>query len=129
MLPASSARQSARMKASRLKLEAVETFARGVEKPEEGEKGDGRCSRHGRLVKHTCDVIAESYWFTSAVLFLIVLNSIFLALYNPLDADANEWIEKSEWVFQSLFTAEAFVKIVHLGVKVNPTRWLVLVES
>lgn len=108
-----------KLKSSRLKLQVVETFAKGVDKAGESGRGDGLCQEKWYKVRKVCESIAESAWFTSSVLFLIILNSIFLALYDPLDASANEWIEHSEWVFQSLFTVEAIIKIVHLGVKVR----------
>ena len=62
--------------------------------------------------------IVSSQVFQGSITFLIILNSIFLAGYNPLqDADEgfNSFIEDSEWFFQVVFTIEAAMLIYHLG--------------
>ena len=67
-------------------------------------------------------------WFDNFVIFLIFLNSLFLAMYDYNDRDnktrINNFIEQSGIVFTVLFTFECSVKIVAMGFIVHRNAYL-----
>jgi len=66
--------------------------------------------------------------FDLCVLFLILLNSIFLGMMDYTDEENVSWqnqlVEKSEPVFTALFTIEAVVKIIAMGFAIGKGSYL-----
>lgn len=59
--------------------------------------------------------LVEMAWFDRSVLFLIILNSITMAMRDPLAESDPVWAVTFEWIFTVLFTIEAVCKVLALG--------------
>lgn len=70
------------------------------------------------LVSRVVSRIVTSQLFQPLITALIIMNSVFLALYDPtkpFNSTRNLWIEYTEIFFQAAFTIEAVLLILHLG--------------
>ena len=71
--------------------------------------------------------IIDSKWFERAVLLVILLNTIALALYNPIapnDSFPNNVLDFVENIFTLLFAIEMLLKMFGLGVILHPHAYL-----
>ncbi len=63
--------------------------------------------------------LVEWRWFERAIIFLILLNSIFLGVMDYMNPTADTWrnhiVIISEPVFTCIFTLEATTKIIAMG--------------
>ena len=60
------------------------------------------------------------------MLAVVLANTVTLALFNPLIAadDPFLWrLEVAGWVFLALFTAEAFLRIIAMGLVLHPDSY------
>ena len=64
--------------------------------------------------------VAESSWFEAAIIFIIILNTIILAIHYPgMETSVEEALQALNYCFAVLFTIEMLIKLVGLG----PNRW------
>eukprot|EP00761_Pharyngomonas_kirbyi_P014924 gb/GECH01014955.1/.p1 GENE.gb/GECH01014955.1/~~gb/GECH01014955.1/.p1 ORF type:complete len:1446 (+),score=208.71 gb/GECH01014955.1/:1-4338(+) len=68
-------------------------------------------------IRKLCILLIETTMFDRLILFLILLNCVFLALYDPVNPDSqrNEIVHISEMVFAIIFLIEAIIKILAMG--------------
>lgn len=63
--------------------------------------------------------LVEHKYFDIFTMSLILLNSIFLGLYDYTDKDGKFWgnklVDKSEFFFTAVFTMECILKIIAYG--------------
>eukprot|EP00736_Rhodelphis_marinus_P000855 Rmarinus@m.15440 len=61
-----------------------------------------------------CINLVEHSWFEYVVIFITLLNCVFLAVESSFDENP-VWLDVAEWVFISIFTIEMCLKVVAFG--------------
>jgi len=88
----------------------------------------GRVER-SNPVRKFCIEMVKSFWFEAVVLIMIIINCLIMALWDPvadtfgIESPINRFVTNSEWFFQPLFTIEAMIKIMALGLFVVPSGY------
>lgn len=70
--------------------------------------------------------LTEHVWFDRFILALIIINSIFLSIYNwrEVDAPENKVVEGADPVLLTFFTIESFLKVVSMGFFLDKNSYL-----
>ena len=60
-------------------------------------------------------IIIHNPYFEVMTIFVIMTNSVFLAIENPKQTTNTEWQNVIEYIYLALYTIEAMLKIIGLG--------------
>eukprot|EP01084_Bolivina_argentea_P006659 12632_1 len=64
--------------------------------------------------------VSTSEWFEKAIIFIILLNTIILAIHWPaMNEELEQGLQVLNWCFTILFALELLIKVIGLG----PERW------
>ena len=85
------------------------------------------CAANGKFRKRVTDIVRSST-FQAIILVLIILNTIGLALYDPMDnTSSTQWnqvLDVVDNVFNVMFTIELVLKIIAIGfISWEPPAW------
>ena len=67
--------------------------------------------------------IVVNPWFDKFILFVILANSIVLAVENPT-AEKNTFLETLDYIFLGIFSVEMTLKIIAMGFVMRPHSYL-----
>eukprot|EP00512_Aurantiochytrium_limacinum_P013607 CAMPEP_0171570202 /NCGR_PEP_ID=MMETSP0961-20121227/2803_1 /TAXON_ID=87120 /ORGANISM="Aurantiochytrium limacinum, Strain ATCCMYA-1381" /LENGTH=992 /DNA_ID=CAMNT_0012124645 /DNA_START=708 /DNA_END=3683 /DNA_ORIENTATION=+ len=87
------------------------------------------CVSRQNPLRSLCIAIVRQLAFEAFILIIILANTILMALYDPVDAKlgissrVNTVIKDMEWLFISVFTVEALIKIIAQGLFVRPSGY------
>jgi len=76
------------------------------------------------LISYICRCIITSWIFEAVALFVIIANSIVLALDNPNDNSTTTTSEVIDWIFLFIYTIEMAIKIIGLGFIIGKNTYL-----